>query len=138
MLCFAAPASADIVMPMPIARPALTARLVSVQLGSASAPTADASRVEREARAVLARSQARITRCLSGVDLRRDPLRSGARTLRGRLVFNRSARGRLQIDHTRGFPRAARRCVEEALSGLAVRTSPRGSVEVRFSYRIGS
>ena len=137
LLGVAAPASADVVMPPPRVRvPSTTIHLASVRRVTTDAPTSDAEAVLREARAELGTRTSRINQCLRGLDLREDPLRNRRRSLTGRLVFTRSGRPTVQIDSVRGLPDAARACVEEAVRSLAVRTAPRGRVEIRFTYTL--
>lgn len=136
LLGVAAPASADVVMPRVRVRAVPTVHLASVRRVTTDAPTPDAEAVLREARAELGARTSRINQCLRGMDLREDPLRTRRRTLTGRLVFSRSGRPSVQIDRVRGLPPAARACVEEAVRSIAVRTAPRGRVEIRFTYAL--
>ncbi|MCB9594380.1 MAG: hypothetical protein H6719_16735 [Sandaracinaceae bacterium] len=137
LLGAAAPAHADLVVEMPhVRRPSHSVALSSVRRGSTDAPTADAERVLSEARSQLYGQRSRINRCLSGLDLREDPLRSRRRALTGRLVFSRSGRPAVHIDSTRGIPGPARACIEEGVRAVAVRTAPRGSVEIRFTFTL--
>ena len=133
---FALPAHADIAVPRHRIRPVPTVHLSSVRVARTDAPDDDTTAVAREARRALHAQRGRIDRCLRGVDLRRSPFRSGTRSMRGRLVFTRSGRPTVQIEHARGIPRAARACVLEAVESVATRTAPRGTVEVRFRYDI--
>lgn len=133
----ASSAHADVVLEPMRTQPAPTVRLSSVRVSaSRGVPRADVAAVEREARTALRRRRSRIQRCLAGVDLRRDPLRSRPRSLAGRLVFARSRRPTVHIDRVRGVPAPARSCIMEAVRGVAVRTTPRGSVEVSFRYTV--
>ena len=136
VLGLTAPAQADVVMTGPVARSRPRIQLVSFSQVSSDAPGADSAGVRRDVRRALNRRSRRIERCVAELDLRRDPLRSGARTLEGRLVFSRSPRPRVVMGRDRGFPRAARACVERSLRGMRIETTPRGTVEVRFSYSI--
>ena len=128
-------ARADVVVSQPRIR-MVRVRLSALSLDHTDAPPADASSVRREARRDLAARRVRIERCLASVDLRRDPLRAGARFLQGRLTFDRSRRPTLEITHTGGLPRAARGCLQEALRSISVRTRPRGQVVLRFRYTL--
>lgn len=136
VLGFTLPAQADIVVPRPRVRAVATAQLTSLRRVSSDAPAADRRAVLRELRAQLGRQRHRIDRCLAGLDLREDPLRRRSRTLRGRLTFDRSGRPTVQIDRTRGFPRAARACIEEGVRAVAVSTAPRGRLVVAFTYTL--
>ncbi len=136
VLFLATPAHADVVVPHYRVQPVATVHLSGVRRVSTDAPTEDAEAVLRETRSQLYGAQARIDRCMRGVDLREDPLRSRSRSLSGTLVFTRSGRPTVEIDRVRGLPSGARACVEEAVRSIAVRTAPRGRVEVRFTYSL--
>lgn len=132
----AAPASADVFIPRARVITAPEVHLASVRRVGTDAPTADAEAVLREARAELTGQRGRINQCLRGLNLSRDPLERSARSFSGRLVFSRSGRPSLHIDRVRGLPAPARACIEEGVRAVAVRTAPRGRVEIRFSYTL--
>lgn len=137
-LCAAAPAAADVVVVPAPAHPVHTARLTALRRVRTDAPTADAEAVLAEVRRELGARQGRIDACLAGLDLREDPLRSRARTISGRIVFERSGRPSAHVERAQGLPAAARGCVEEAVRAIAVRTAPRGAVELRFTYTLSA
>ncbi len=136
LLGVAAPASADIVIPRARVIAAPEIHLASVRRVGTDAPTADAEAVLREARAALGAQRGRIQQCLRGVNLSRDPLERRTRSFTGRLVFSRSGRPSVHVDRVRGLPAPARACIEEGVRAIAVRTAPRGRVEIRFSYTL--
>ncbi len=136
VLGLSATARADLVVPSPYRRTAPAARITSADLVSSDAPAADTSRLVQQARAALRRTNPRINQCVSGTNLRRDPLDRRTWTLDGHLVFARSTRPHVRTGPTRGLPPAVRSCISEALRGMAVQTRPRGTVELRFSYAI--
>ena len=138
VLFVAAPAAADVVVERHPPHPAQSARLTALHRVRTDAPAADAEAVLAETRRELGAGQARIDAGLRGLDLREDPLRSRARTLSGRIVFERSGRPSVRVQRAQGLPAAARGCIEEAVRAIAVRTAPRGVVELRFTYTLGA
>lgn len=135
ILLLALPATADIVPARPV-HPNVHVRLRAVGLVTSDAPRSDAAAVVEGVRAALAGQQYRIDRCLVGIDLREDPLRSRPRTLVGILEFDRSPRPTIEIVSARGVHRDVRTCIRGAARVIAIPQTPRGRVRVRFRYRI--
>jgi hypothetical protein len=130
----ASPTAADALDPGPVARSQPRVRLASLERIVTRAPDADARAVEREVRAALYGTQSRIRQCLEGADVREDPLRARQRSLVGTLQFSRSTRPEVRVQRSHGMPSVAQDCVLEVLRSIAVRTAPRGEVQLRFRY----
>lgn len=109
--------------------------LSGVTLVRTDAPERDAGAAVDDVRRSLARSARHLEGCLAATDLREDPLRVRARTLRGTLTFRRARRPEVAIGAS-SLPTTARACVEEVAHSVALRTAPRGTVTVRFAYQL--
>ncbi len=136
-LMTAASASADVYVPQPVVRPVLSPRLAMVSASAApDAPAEDVRETERSVRAQLASSLTRVRRCLNGIDLRDDPLRSRTPRMEVRLRFARSGRPTVSVHRNDGMPQAAASCVLEAARAVSLRPAPRGTVLVRAVYTL--
>ncbi|MGE0789487.1 MAG: hypothetical protein AB7S26_27680 [Sandaracinaceae bacterium] len=131
---------ADVVVTRDVGRRStpMAVRLGSVSLTRRSqAPADDQRRAEREIRSALSQGQARIDRCLEGYVLDDDPLHHTSRVLVGRIAFDRSARPTgSNVGEARGVPPRARQCIGELTSSLALSFTPRGYVEIRYTFRV--
>ncbi|MFK7991270.1 MAG: hypothetical protein AB8I08_34965 [Sandaracinaceae bacterium] len=131
-------AAADIAGYPPARRPARQPVLAldGVHVVRRDAPDVDVELVHQQATLAISRQRGRIASCIRGLDLRRDPNRSGAREMSVRLIFNRS--GRPTVRPLRGsFPTGAVLCVHEAMRAINIRAVPQGrvAVEARYSLR---